>query len=267
MTAFSATLLLTEPFQLGTAALVQGLGVLWPDASVSEHPDDLSALSVDGIGVTIASGDAPVAASVMTPPMTTLRAQQTLAAAERHTAFVRITAQGSPDDPQRAATVLHAVVAAAVERTPALAVFWGSSWALVRPERVVETASMAASGRLALGLWASLATVSPRGDQGAVGVVTYGLQPFLGRELEYAPCHAETRDVVARVSGLAQRLLDQRPALSDRQRIIIAPGQPSVVARLRDSWLRTDIPAAVIVAEDSIIDPETLGRFAETPAA
>jgi hypothetical protein len=71
------------------------------------------------------------------------------------------------------------------------------------------------------------------------------------------------------VGRIARTALDREVKLADGMRLGDAAGQWTITVRERDHWLRKGEPAFVLVADDSMIDAQTLkpretaGRAAE----
>ena len=89
-------------------------------------------------------------------------------------------------------------------------------------------------------------------------MVTYGMRPFIGRELELAPRPGDPRAAWRSLGGIAGMALDGGLRLTDGVRLEDAAGAWAVTVRERDFWLRRDEPAFVLVADDAIVDAETL---------
>jgi hypothetical protein len=111
-----------------------------------------------------------------------------------------------------------------------------------------------------LGAWVSFSPVVPRGypPEQATGMVTYGMRPFIGRELELAPRPGDARSAWRCVARIARLALDRGVRLADGQRLGEAEACPAMTVRERDQWLRRAEPVFVLVADDSIVDAATL---------
>lgn len=261
MQTFSATLLLGASDGTDVPAALEALVRSGQIGDVSTDGPRLR-LSASGITLAVEARAVPETMEAFDPPMRTLRSPATVEAARLHAGVLTIEASAPPSDPEDArlqARAMHAVAAALVPLMPTLAVFWRTSWSLTRPETFVEAAPGPTSGRAPVGIWAGFATVAPRGDAGdAIGMVSYGLAPFLGREIELAPAPTSAGDALRLMTMVAQHLLDERLVPTDGQSLVLPEGPGFLTVRTRDSWLRPDVPALVIVGDDAVVDPETL---------
>ena len=120
-----------------------------------------------------------------------------------------------------------------------------------------------------MGNWISFAPVVPRGYEPgeATGLVTYGMTPFIGRELELAPRPGDPKTAYQCVSTIVQLVLDKGLALHDGQRIEDTDESFALTVRERTYWLRRDESAFVLVSDDAVVDPTTLQPLRAAQAA
>ena len=111
-----------------------------------------------------------------------------------------------------------------------------------------------------MGLWVTFAPVVPRGYEpsAATGLVTYGLRPFIGHELELAPRPGDPKSAYQCLSAIVNLVLDKGLELHDGQRLEDSAESFALTVRERRYWLRRDESAFVLVADDSVVDNETL---------
>lgn len=236
-----------------------------PVEPVPPQPDkpNTSVLMVDQAPVLIESEDGALADEDLQAPMNTLRPAGMDTAVARHHARLRVSAGGSLDGLEGAeayATLVHFVTAAAATFIPAAAVYWEDGYCLSRIEDFVSKANQLLEGKMPVINWISFATVIPRGytaDQ-ATGMVTFGLQQFVGRELELAPRPAAARDALRILTAIARMMLDKGTRLSDGLRLEGEAEAEQVVVREKNHWLRQNMSAFVLVSDDAIVDASTL---------
>ncbi|MEM9061980.1 MAG: hypothetical protein AAGD13_16080 [Pseudomonadota bacterium] len=266
---FSATLLLDRPWRLNIDAVATALRSLFPQiGEVDSVPgqaadEDAGVLIIEGATVVVQSVDAPVDSADLTPPLRPLRAEGADAAATQHSSHVIITAGGALpglEGGEAYAALVHFVAAAALTVAPASAVFWRQGWALTRSSTFSAATSMLLEGKMPVGTWVSFASVVPSGyrPEDGMGMVTYGMRPFVGRELELAPRPGDARSAFQTLGAICRMLLDKGTALSDGARLRTDDDAPILMVRERTYWLRRDLSAFVLVSEDAIVDSETL---------
>lgn len=266
---FSAVLLLPEFWPLDIEALSSALLKRFPEVGSVQavHPradrPDAAVLIVDQATVTIEVTRAPLPAGEFAAPMSTLRAAGLDKAVEDHSAALVISASSTLEGLEGAeayAVLIHLIAAAAASFIPCKAVYWPTGYCLSRVEDFMSRTQPLMMGRMPLLNWVSFATIVPRGytPEQATGMVTFGLTPFVGRELELAPRPTTARDALQSLTQVAQQMLDQGIALSDGTRVADLDGVNDMIVRERDYWLRRNLSAFVIVAPDAIVDVSTL---------
>ena len=266
---FTATLLLETPWDLNIDAIAGALRTLFPAVgSVDSIPGqamdtDAGVLVVEGATVVVQSIATPLPAEHLSPPMRPLRAKGAEEAIHAHRAHVVISAGGALPGLEGAeayAALVHFVATAALSITPSLAVFWNTGWALTRSETFSTSANMLLKGKMPVGTWISFASVVPSGmrPEDGMGMVTYGMRAFIDRELELAPRPCDARTAFQLTNGICRRVLNQGERLADGLRVAAEEGGPMMTVRERTFWLRRDLSAFVLIAEDAVVDSETL---------
>ena len=272
---FSATLLLDRPWSLNVDAIAAAMRTLYPSiGEVEALPDQFDeeergAIAVEGATVILKTIDAPLGESDLNAPLKTLRAGGVEDAAASHRACLVVSASGDLpglEGGEAYAAVVHFVAAAALSVTPARAVFWKTGWALTRAETFATAANMLLKGKMPVGTWISFATIVPSGMQpeSGLGMVTYGLKPFVGRELELAPRPGDARMAFEIVSSVCRTLLNRGKQLSDGMVLKTEDQQVRLTVRERRYWLRRDLSAFVLIADDSVIDTKNLQQRNES---
>ena len=266
---FTANVLLERPWDLNINAIASALRSLFPEiGEVDSIPgqsdgDDAGVLVIEGATIVVQSVRHPLPVESMTPPLRPLRAAGADDIAARHRAHLIVSAGGALPGLEGAeayAAVVHFVTAAALTVSPALAVFWKTGWALARAETFSTAANMLLHGGMPVGTWISFATVVPTGmrPQDGLGMVTYGMRSFIGRELELAPRPCDARVAFQMISAVCRQILNRGTMLTDGSTIHSTDEGGTLTVRERNFWLRRDLSAFVLVSEDSIVDSETL---------
>lgn len=266
---FSASLLLERSWDLNIDAIASAVRTLFPAIgevdSVHGQADgsDAGVLIIEGATVVVQSFPEILPTEDLTPALRPLRAGGAEEAANSHKAHVTISAGGALPDLEGAeayAALVHFVAAATVSITPSKAVFWKNGWALSRAETFSNAANMLLQGKMPVGTWVSFAVIVPTGMQPSdgTGMVTYGLRPFIGRELELAPRPCEARSAFQTLNAISRKILDSGELLAEGVTIRSDDGRTSFMVRERNYWLRRDSSAFVLIADDAVIDPVTL---------
>ena len=274
---FSIAILLEEEWPLDIDAVGAAMRQQFPqigeiDALPGQVPGHQSGLvRIDGGHVVISSSPERFPEDLVEPPLQVMRSWKPERALRDHKAHLLVSCGGDLPGLEGAkayAAAAHFVVAAATSITPATAVIWQRGYCITRPEDFAESATTLLSGRMPLGAWVSFASVVPRGyaPDAATGMVSYGLRPFLGRELEVAPRPGNPRSAYNCIANVARRALGQGLQLSDGICLDDTGLDQSVTVREKTFWLRRDLSAYVLVAADAVVDPETL-RPLRQPAA
>ena len=266
---FSAILLLDQHWKLNVDAIATALRTLYPGIGEIDpvpgqaEDEDAGVLIVDGATVVLQSHPAPVPQEQLNAPLRTLRAGGAEEAVARHTAHITISAGGALPGLEGAeayAAVVHFVAAAALSVTPSSAVLWKQGWALTRAETFATAANMLLQGKMPVGTWVSFATVVPTGlrPEQALGMVTYGMRPFIGRELELAPRPADAKSAFRVLNATCRVLLDRGLQISDGMVLDTTESGVRLTVREKTYWLRRDQSAYVLVTDDAIVDPASL---------
>lgn len=147
------------------------------------------------------------------------------------------------------ATLLTIIAGAIADLTNAVGVFWSAAESLVPKESVIEAAQLALNGELPISQWVRF-SFRPGRNKG-IGVFTQGLEPFIGREIEFPPNPALSLDMMLdRINGLAHYLVHNGLVIDDQDtvgvtedeciRVIygtshIRPGTPILKLRIENS--------------------------------
>lgn len=275
---FSAVLLLSRPVGIDLDALARSVTAQFPEIGVVEPISGQAGqgtsglLRIEGAHVVVSVTPAPFEDSQMFPPMQVLRSWDPVAAIADHEAYLTISCGGGLEGVEGAeayAAAVHFVAAAATRVLPVTAVSWQRGFAITNPVDFYDSSRTLQKGRMPIGAWISFASVVPKGytPSTALGMVTYGMRPFIGREIELAPRPGDVRSAYDCLAAVVRNTLDRGVVLADGQRFMTTGNAPFIVnVRARTYWLRRNQSAFVLVSEDSVVDVETL-RPRERPAA
>lgn len=276
---FTAVLLLKAPWRLDADQIAAQLRVMFPQIGTVEvlpgqDSRPASALvSIDGGDIVIQSAAKRYDPALMEPPLKTLRVWDPAMVVAEHRAHVVVSCGPSlgggskgVGDAKAYAAAAHFVAAVVASCAPVTAVFWEPSYSLTRPADFIECTAVLLGGRMPIGCWLTYATIVPKGyrPEDATGMVTYGLKPFIGRELELAPQSGSAKDAYRQVSFVARAILDREAELQDGQTILGADSD--LIVRERVYWLRRDQSAYVLLTDSAVVDHETLKPLARAVA-
>lgn len=266
---FTATLLLRTPWPLDIDRIARTLAQRFPGiGAVDALPGragegDGALLTIDEAQVVLESHDHQLASADLFPQLKILRTWDPTPALRRHQAHLTVTAGGSLDGIEGAvayAAATHFVVTGVAAITHPLAILWQPARALLDPGEHAMAAETLLAGHLPHASWISYAPVVAEGHPAAdaTGMVTYGLRPFIGHELELAPRPGDPRSAYRSLSGVVRGILRGQVDLRDGLSIVARDSGTTFTVRERRFWLRRDESAYVLIAGDSIIDAWSL---------
>jgi hypothetical protein len=263
MVQFTATILLERPWAPDIEAVAAAMAERFPAIGRVEAVPARSAVRVDGAEVAFRPESGTIPENRLVPPMRPVRVWDPEPAISGHVAYLDISCGGDLpglEGSEAYAAVVHFAAAAAAGLAPAAAVFWSQGWALSSPGTFMGSANDILAGRMPLGAWVSFASVVPRDYAAgqATGMVTYGMRPFIGRELELAPRPGDPQSAWRCIGRIARTALDRGLKLADGVRLGAAEGGWAVTVREREHWLRPGEPVFVLVSDDAIVDAQTL---------
>ncbi|MEM1160395.1 MAG: hypothetical protein AAGJ28_05635 [Pseudomonadota bacterium] len=275
-THFNASILMDRPWPIEIDVLADKLRERYPQiGNIDGIPGqsdqaDSGVITIDGAQVVLESVDDRVPDATLFAPMKILRTWDPTPVIRTHMAHLTVSCGGrlpGLDGAESYAAATHFVTACAAMVAPATAVLWANSHSLTTRRDFVSTADGLLKGHMPLGCWVTYAPIVPHGYEAsaATGMVTHGLRPMIGRELELAPRPGDPKSAYRCVSTIVQLVLDSGLTLHDGQRLEDKDGAFALTVRERTYWLRRDESAYVLVADDSVVDPKTLQPIG-TPA-
>jgi hypothetical protein len=147
--------------------------------------------------------------------------------------------------------VVTAAAAALSSLLPTSGVYWASGQTVNEPGYFRQRADVFAKGTLPLDIWVQLLWLdgprSPNGQR-TFAVITTGLMPFVGREIEFQPAARPPLEIGERVAGAVSYLLDNGPVLADGDTIGINK-QEHIRVRHRDRGVRATGPIYALTLE------------------
>lgn len=165
-------------------------------------------------------------------------------------ASVLVTEMGIPGETGPAAAFDRAAAVTLVAEalwplTAGIGLLWSPARTGLGPARLGDAFDTVRSGRAALTLWMGWREVPPASPHECPGLVTRGLLPFVGREIEAPPSRVPAPEMLQHVIHLAAGLVDHQAALEDGQHLATAGGTPLRVALVPEGRL-SGAPAFVI---------------------
>jgi hypothetical protein len=116
------------------------------------------------------------------------------------------------------AAVVTVVTAAIASMTPAIGVYWSNGRTVTETSRFVRAAERLIAGRPPAEIWVQLlwldGPMTPARER-TLAVVTTGLAPFVGREVEFMPAPLPPAVIADRTLGTLTYLLTRGPVLKD----------------------------------------------------
>ncbi|MFK7945161.1 MAG: hypothetical protein AB8B85_19925 [Paracoccaceae bacterium] len=275
---FSAVVLLERPVGVDIDALAQMVMEHFPTIGPVEPvmgqqgPGSSGLLRIEGGHIVVTVTPNPYPDDKLFPRLQLLRSWDPVSAIASHEAYLTISCGGGlsgVDGAEAYAAAVHFVAGAATRLMSATAVFWQRGFVLSDPVDFYDSSKTLLKGRMPVGAWISFASVVPKGyaPTSALGMVTYGMRQFIGREIELAPRPGNARAAYNCLVAVVRNTLDKGEALADGQRFLTAGASSlPLTVRERTFWLRRDQSAFVLVSDDSVVDMDTL-RPRERPAA
>ncbi len=189
-----------------------------------------------------------------------------------HKAHIIVAAMGGADGFAKAvgqASDVTIVTAALCDIAPALGVYWCSGDVVTKPEHFQEGAAGFFAGRPPVDNWLQLRFFRGNAENGrpAVGMMTTGLMPFVGREIEFPPAELHPSVVAQRVIGTAHYLLANGPVVDHGHTIGISNAE-AIRVRHRDRGRYIPRPVYELSLEvlDPSVSPNEPVHLKEVPA-
>jgi len=175
---------------------------------------------------------------------------------QHHQAHAIVGLVGDPQDHLgnlngAAAVTLVAGALATLLPTAALVSIEGR--VVMKPDMFGPLAVGLAKHEVPVSFWTTVALVNgERGADGAemVGAMSYGLQPFIGRELEFVPASLPAVGLAERLTGLCQHLIMNGPVIKDNDTVGLTPDE-QIASRYRAEGARAGVPIIELSISDA----------------
>jgi hypothetical protein len=145
-------------------------------------------------------------------------AEQTVAAQGAHIVVATLSEAASHLKALNGAAQVTLTVAALATMVKSAAVVWASGDAITRIDRFQEAAHAFSNREIRPDIWIGFDWLDgpplPNGQR-TLALVTTGLAPFVGREIEWLPAALPPALISQRVHGLCQYLMNRGPVLTD----------------------------------------------------
>jgi hypothetical protein len=212
-------------------------------------------LSVDGMLITVLFVDRPIPADELNAAIQGGRigwptAGEELAAHRAHVIVATVNPVASHGDALNGATGVTFVAAAVAALSPALGVYWSTARAVRATKDFVRAAEGLALRQIPTDTWVRLDFLQGSADlaEGIFAAITTGLQPFVGRELEFAPDRIPPKAIAQRLVGTAQYLIANGMMLNDGDTVDVDQSEQLRV-RFADRGQRPGVPVARLAIE------------------
>lgn len=155
------------------------------------------------------------------------------------------------------AAAVTLVAGALASLLPTVALVSTEGRVIMKPDMFGPLATALARHEVPVPFWTSLAFVKGEqqtAGQELVGAVTYGLLPFVGRELEFLPAPLPPADVAQRLIGLCQYLIMNGPVIKDNDTVGLTPDE-KIATRYRSEGRRQGAPIIELGMSETIVRP------------
>jgi hypothetical protein len=140
------------------------------------------------------------------------------------------------------ASAVTLLAAALSELLPAMAMIWVTAASITSPPSLRTHAQRLATA-VPLDIWTQLEWLDgpPTADgKRTLAVLTHGLRPFVGRELEFAPRPLDPPTIALRVLGTCEYLIINGPVIKDGDTLGVSESE-AIRIRLRDRGQRPGV--------------------------
>ncbi|WP_298961210.1 DUF4261 domain-containing protein [uncultured Roseibium sp.] len=150
------------------------------------------------------------------------------AAVEKHKAHVIVAVFQSEEGfaaARQSAINLTLLTAAVIKSHSVLSIIWTTGNTISEPIMAFKALQQISEQKYPLDLWLQIYPYRPPTlpeSQTMIGFVTEGLQPFIGREIQFEPGALSPQDTASRVLNISHYLLAQGPVLRDGETLGIS---------------------------------------------
>ncbi len=141
-----------------------------------------------------------------------------------------------------AAGAMTLVCAALSTLLPVTAAIWTNSETIVNPARLQAAGESVATPKVPLDLWVGLRWLDAPGPVvRQFAVLTSGMEPFIGREIEWMPVPMDPADIAERLLSICGYLIGQGPVMRDGETVGLS-AEERIAVRFLPSGQRPGIP-------------------------
>lgn len=268
---FIAMLALEQPAAVSADHLASQLKCQFPEAGLAAKsveakssqaaPDAPILMDLGGTLITVLFVDKPIPADALSHAIRVDRmwpeASKRLAT---HRAHAIVATLSEAQDFAQARTNAYTVTLAAAALCalmPTIGVYWGAGDTVVEASRFVQSASAMTQGRVPADMWFQLLWLDgPRtpAHERTLAVLTTGLAPFVGREIEFLPAALPPAVIAERVLGTIVYLLMNGPVLNDGDTLGISESERIRIQHL-PAGQRPNLPILVLSVEQLASSP------------
>ena len=229
---FIAMLALSEPSEPNANTIVEAFARLVPNASSrlqhvdppagSGTPESAHLFQVGDTLLSVIPVDQPLPPGTLDDAIEADRvwpeAKEKLAAHKAHIIVGAVTEATDHASAINTASLVTAVAAAITSITPTIGIYWSNGNTITERSTFLTAAQGLFAGQPPATVWVQMLWLdgppTPKGER-TLAVVTTGLRPFVGREIEFLPVALPPRTIAERVIGAIVYLLSNGPVLKD----------------------------------------------------
>jgi hypothetical protein len=266
---FMAMLLLTRPQAVAAAALVAQIRQLYPryqaplePVSSGVEPGEPILLKAGGVTITVMFIDQPVPAGTLDAAIETdklwLDAAVHAGGHKAHAIVTHLETTATHAEALLAAATVNVVTGALSVLLPSIGVYWASGDTVTEIGQFRESTRQLVTGTLPVETWAQFRWLDgPPTEQGerTLAVITTGLLPFLGREIEFYPVPWPPIRLATYLISFIQYLLQNGLIIGDRETFGFDE-QTRIGVRHLDEGQRPGLPILALMVLPTQVTPE-----------
>jgi hypothetical protein len=258
---FMAMMALTEPKAVSAAALIAAVRKLYPryQASLTSLPGEPSVgapllIQTDGLTVTVLFLDQPMPADTMQSAIEIDKlwpeAAGKLKEHRAHAIVSHLEGAATQAEAILAAATVKVITAALSSLTPAIGIYWASGDTVTEAAAFRKATTNLVAGNLPVEVWAQMRWLdgppTSKGER-TLAVMTTGLLPFIGREIEFYPSTWSPFKISEYLISLTQYLLKNGLVIGDNESFGFTDDTQVGVRHLNHGQ-RTGIPILALIA-------------------
>lgn len=262
---FIAMLALERPAAAGADQLAAQIKRQFPNAvpagksvevrSSQAAPDGPIIMDLGGTLITVLFIDKPIPEEALSNAIRVDRmwpeAAQRLATHRAHAIVATLSEAEGFEQARTGAQTVTLAAAALCALMPTIGVYWDAGDTVVEASRFRESAQAMTQGRIPADMWIQFLWLdgpkTPAGER-TLAVVTTGLAPFVGREIEFQPAPLPPAVIAERVLGTIVYLLMNGPVLNDGDTLGVSESE-RIRTRHRPSGQRPNLPIMALSVE------------------